>query len=70
MLIRILPTTPLQIFCENLLYFQVIIKTMKIADDTFLGNSECEWVNIQILIIYLHIKTHSSLREKENQERD
>ena len=45
MFIRILPTTLLQIFCENLLYFQVIFKSMKIADDTFLGNSECEWVN-------------------------
>ena len=37
MFIRILPTTLLQIFCENLLYFQVIFKSMKIADDTFLG---------------------------------
>ena len=44
MFIRILPTTLIQIFCENLLYFQVIFKSMKIADDTFLGNSECEWV--------------------------
>ena len=44
MFIRILPTTLLQIFCENLLYFLVIFKSMKIADDTFLGNSECEWV--------------------------
>ena len=44
MFIRILPTTLFQIFCENLLYFQVIFKSMKIADDTFLGNSACEWV--------------------------
>ena len=29
MFIRILPTTVLQIFCENLLYFQVIFKSMK-----------------------------------------
>ena len=36
MFIRILPTTLLQIFCENLFYFQVIFKSMKIADDTFL----------------------------------
>ena len=42
MFIRILPTTLLQTFCENLLYFQVILKRMKIADDTFLGNSECD----------------------------
>ena len=45
MFIGILPTTLLQIFCENLFYFQVIFISMKIADDTFLGNSECEWVN-------------------------
>ena len=24
--------------------FQVILKSIEIADDTFLGNSECEWV--------------------------
>ena len=48
MFIRILPTTLLQIFCENLLYFQVIYKSMKIADNTFLENSECEWVNTRI----------------------
>ena len=46
MFIRILPTTLLQIFSENLLYFQVIFKSMKIADDTFPGNSECEWVKV------------------------
>ena len=46
MFIRILPTTLLQIFCENLLYFQVIFKSMKIADNTFPGNSECEWVKM------------------------
>ena len=44
MLIRIKPTTLLEIYNENLLYFQVIFKSMKIADDTFLGNSECEWL--------------------------
>ena len=37
MFTRILPTTLLQIFCENLLYFQVIFKSMKIADDTLLA---------------------------------
>ena len=46
MFIRILPTTLLQIFCENLLYFQVIFKSMIIADNTFLENSECEWVKL------------------------
>ena len=53
MFIRILPTTLLQIFCENLLYFQVIFKSMKIADDTFLGNSECEWVKLMQLVANL-----------------
>ena len=48
MFIRILPTTLLQIFFENLLYFQVIFKSMNIADDTFLGNSECEWVKCMV----------------------
>ena len=51
MFIRILPTTLLQIFCENLLYFNVIFKSMKIADDTFLGNSECKWVNPFVIVI-------------------
>ena len=40
MFIKILPATLLQIFCENLLYFHVTSKSMKVADDTFLGNSE------------------------------
>ena len=56
MFIRILPTTLLQVFCENLLYFQVIFRSMKIADDTFLGNSECEWVNP-----YIHAEAHRGL---------
>ena len=61
MFIRILPTTLLQIFCENLLYFQVIFKGMKIADDTFLGNSECEWVKqyakhpINVYLVYVSL---------------
>ena len=37
-------TTLLQIFCELLLYSQVIFKSMKEADDTSKSNSECEWV--------------------------
>ena len=40
MFIRILPTTLLQIFCENLLHFQVIFKSMKVADDTSRGTLE------------------------------
>ena len=53
MFIRILPTTPLQIFCENLLYFYVIFKSMKVADDTFLGNSEWKWVNTTMKVNFL-----------------
>ena len=44
MLIRSHATTLLQIFCELLLYSQVNFKSMRVADDTFLWNSECEWV--------------------------
>ena len=33
-------------FVRIFLYFQVILKSMKVADDTFLGNSECEWVKL------------------------
>ena len=46
MFIRVLPTTLLQIFCENLLYSKVIFKSMKVADNIFYKNSECEWVNL------------------------
>ena len=28
---------------------------MKIADDTFLGNSECEWVNTSMFNIYTRV---------------
>ena len=38
-------TTPLQIFCQLLLYSQVIFKSIRVADDTFQRKSECEWVN-------------------------
>ena len=51
MFIRILPTTLLQIFCENLLYNQVIFRSMKIADNTFLGNPECEWVKAEAWLV-------------------
>ena len=44
MLIRSQGTTLLQIFCELKLYSQVIFKSMRVADDTFKRNSECEWV--------------------------
>ena len=46
MLIRSQITTLLQIFCELLLYSQVIFKSMKVADDTSKSNSECEWVKV------------------------
>ena len=48
MFIRILPTTLIQIFCENLLYFQVIFKSMKIADDTFLGKSSVNGLRVTL----------------------
>ena len=48
MLIRSQATTLLQIFCELLLYYQVIFKGMRVADDTFWLNSKCEWVNTLI----------------------
>ena len=44
MLIRSLTTTFLKIFCELLLNFQIIYISMRVADDTFQRNSECEWV--------------------------
>ena len=49
MLISGQTTTLLQIFCELLLYSQVIFKSMKVADDTSKSNSECEWVNASCL---------------------
>ena len=45
MLIRSQTTNLLQIFCEISLYFQVIFKSMKAADDIWRGTRECEWVN-------------------------
>ena len=37
-------TTPLQIFCELLLYSKVLFKNIKVADDAYERSSECEWV--------------------------
>ena len=37
-------TTLLQIFYELMLYSLVIFRSMRVADDTFQRNSECEWV--------------------------
>ena len=42
MLIRSHTTTLIQIFCELLLNYQVIFKGVRVADDTFFRNSECE----------------------------
>ena len=39
--IRTLSTTLLEIFCEFMLYLQVIFKSRKESDDIFPGNSEC-----------------------------
>ena len=33
-----------KIFCELLLNSQVIFKSMRVADNTFLKNSQCEWL--------------------------
>ena len=46
MLIRRQTTNLLEIFWELSLYSQVILKSMKVADDISRGTLECEWVNI------------------------
>ena len=46
MLIRTQSSTLLQIFRESMLFSLVIIKSMKVSDENFPGNSECEWVII------------------------
>ena len=46
MLVQSKRSTLLQIFCELLLYTQVVSKSMRLADDTFQSTSECEWVNV------------------------
>ena len=46
MLIRMQTTNLLQIFCELLLYSQVICKSMRVPDDTFWRRSKCEWVKV------------------------
>ena len=38
MLVRTLGTTLHQIFCKMILYFQVIVKNIKEADDHFMNN--------------------------------
>ena len=48
MLNRSQTTTFLQIFFELLLYSHVILKSMRVADDTLEGISECEWVKVDI----------------------
>ena len=47
MFIRSHTSTLNQIFCELLLNTQVIFKSMRVADDTFWWNSDCEWVNTE-----------------------
>ena len=51
MLERSQSTTLLQQFCELLLYSKVILKSMKVADDTFSRISECEWVKESCLLV-------------------
>ena len=48
MLIISITTTLLQIFCELLLYCQVTLKIVRVADDTFERNFECEWAKLGI----------------------
>ena len=43
-LIRYQTTTFHQIFSELSIYFPVILKSMKVADDTFSNKSDCEWI--------------------------
>ena len=46
MSIRRHTTNLLQIFCEILLHYRVIFKSMNVADDISRGTLECEWVKI------------------------
>ena len=57
MLNRSQTTTFLQIFYELLLYFQVILKSMRVSDGTLEGISECEWVKIIFIFILQHVNT-------------
>ena len=50
MLNRSQTTTFLLIFYELLLNSQVTLKSMRVADDTLEGISECEWVKIKDII--------------------
>ena len=40
-------------FCELSLSSQVIFVNTRVADDTFYGNSECEWVKKTIIVASL-----------------
>ena len=47
MLIRILSTTLLQIFCKIILEFKVIVKSIIDTDDCFKwGSYKHEWINL------------------------
>ena len=39
-------TTLVEIFCEFLLNSEVINKSIRVADDAFERNSECNWVKL------------------------
>ena len=56
MLNRCHTTTLLQIFSEFKLYAYVIFKSMRVADDTFQRNSECEWVKVRLLEHQYHAR--------------
>ena len=36
---------------------------MKIADDTFMGNSECEWVNAKAMAFRVYHKQGRSMKD-------
>ena len=61
MLIRSQTTTLLQIFYEILLCSQVIFKSMKVADDTFQRNSECQYVKKYLTKLLFPMHSSASL---------
>ena len=56
MLIKSQTTTLLQIYSELSLYFQVIFKSMRVADNTFYNDFECEWVNETLVSKLISVK--------------
>ena len=70
MLIRSQGTTILQIFCDLLLYSQVIFRSIRVADDTFKRNSECEWVKAHRTVYFqVHYRGYMGWSVKTVSER-